>query len=312
MIVSASRRTDIPAFYSEWLVNRLQAGWVMVRNPLNLRQVSKISLSPELVDCVVFWTKDAAPLMKNLEFVESLGYSYYFQWTVTGYGRRIEPNLPKKSAIIRSFRELSGRIGPGRMVWRYDPVMVNSELTTDYHLRQFAGLCQDLQGYTDRCVFSYVDKYRKLGKRAAGLVDAGTNRQTLWDVAAGMAEIAGEHHISLEACCEEMDLSPLGIRPASCIDKRTIESITGYASNVQKAKGQRKNCGCAESVDIGAYDSCGHGCLYCYANSGERVVQENRQRHDSSSSLLIGHPCDSDHITERTMKSLNDRQDSLF
>ena len=312
MIISASRRTDIPAFYSEWLVNRLKAGSVLVRNPLNPGQVGKISLSPEVVDCIVFWTKNAAPLMRKLAVIESMGYSYYFQWTVTSYDRSIEPNLPAQADIIRSFGALSDRIGADRLVWRYDPVIVNHELTIEYHFRQFDLLCKKMQGHTHHCVFSYVDRYRKLGKRAAEILTADMDPQTMLNIAAKFAEIAGEYHISLEACCEEMNLEPFGIRPASCIDRQRVERIAGYAIKAQKAKGQRKNCGCLESVDIGAYDSCGHGCIYCYATSRGRITQENMLRHDKTSALLIGRPCDSDIISERTAKSLNERQNSLF
>ena len=311
MIISASRRTDIPAFYSDWFVKRLNAGYVYVKNPMNPAQISKIPLSTELVDCIVFWTKNAAPMMDKLDLIDSMGYPYYFQWTLTPYGKNVERNLPDKAKLIDSFRALSDKIGSHRTVWRYDPVIVNHQFPTEYHVQNFAKLCNSLQGYTHRCIFSYVDRYAKISKRAKGVVDSEADTQTMFKIAKSFSEIARLNNISLESCAEQIELDKFGIGHASCINRQIVENIVGHSIDAKKAQGQREFCGCIESVDIGAYDCCAHGCVYCYATSSEKAVAENMRQHDAESPLLIGKPCAENKITERGSKSLKKIQTSL-
>ena len=157
MILSVSRRTDIPAYYSAWFLNRLAEGFVLVPNPHNPRQLSRIPLSPETVDCIVFWTKNPAPMLDALPRIEAAGYPFYFQFTLTPYGPRTEPGLPPKEELVRAFWALSRRLGPKRVVWRYDPVMVDGRYPTAWHLERFEALCNALEGAAERCVFSFVD-----------------------------------------------------------------------------------------------------------------------------------------------------------
>ena len=165
MIVSASRRTDIPAFYSDWFFRRLEEGYLYVKNPMNPRQVSKILLSQDTVDCFVFWTKDPGPMMERLSVLDRLGYPYYFQFTLTPYGTDVEPGLPHKNELVRTFRELSCRLGPERVIWRYDPVLLSPSYTREYHFQWFSRLCGSLEGYTHTCVISFLDIYRKIKGR---------------------------------------------------------------------------------------------------------------------------------------------------
>jgi hypothetical protein len=312
MIISASRRTDIPAFYSEWFVNRLKAGFVYVKNPLNSKQISNILLTPDKVDCIVFWTKNAQPMLSSLDKIDGMGYSYYFQFTLTPYDRSLERNLGNKQEILQGFKRLSERIGKQRVIWRYDPIIINERFSVEYHLQSFDKLCYELCGYTTKCVFSYVDIYAKMGKLVKEIIGNQVGIDNMNKIAQGFANIAKENQIILETCSEEIDLSQYGIHHAACIDQKTIESITGYAINSKKDKNQRQACGCIESVDIGAYNSCFHGCIYCYATLNDRMIQNNRRCHDVHSPLLIGQPEINDKITDRLVKSLKSTQVPLF
>lgn len=160
MILSASRRTDIPNYYSDWFLHRIEEGFVYVRNPMNPHQISKINLSPEVVDCIVFWTKNPKPMLDRL--AELKAYSYYFQFTLTGYGTDIEAGVPhKKESIIPTFQSLSGKIGKEKVIWRYDPILFTDKYTPEYHLKAFEQIASALHGYTNKCVISFVDTYVK-------------------------------------------------------------------------------------------------------------------------------------------------------
>jgi len=287
MIISASRRTDIPAFYSEWLMGRLRAGYVNTRNPMNPRQEKRVGLSPESVDCIVFWSKDPAPLIKYLDEIDSMGYDYYFQFTLTPYGRDVEEGVRDKAEIAETFKALSERVGKYRVVWRYDPILISGLYDADHHVRAFARLCGELRGYTEKAVISFVDGYRKInpamklyGLRAP---DADENMY----IAREFAGIAAEHGLTIETCAEKADLSAFGIGRARCVDGALIERITGRILRDKYKKGvERENCGCMPSSDIGAYDTCVHGCAYCYANASLERARSNRSGHDPRAEFL--------------------------
>jgi len=310
MILSVSRRTDIPNYYSDWFYQRVKEGYCYVRNPMNARQISKISLSPEVVDCIVFWTKNPAPMMARLP--ELKAYRYYFQFTLTGYGRDVEPGVPhKKEVVIPTFQSLSREIGKERVIWRYDPILFTEKYTMEYHLSAFAQIAEALCGYTDKCVISFVDIYAKNRKSMDGLHCQAFPEEKLKEFAGKLNRIAGQYHIELATCAETMDLSECGISHNSCIDKRQIEKIIGCKISGAKDKNQRKECGCMESVEIGAYDTCKNGCLYCYANQSEAQVCRTTGLYDVNSPLLCGVVTEQDGITERKMKSLREEQISL-
>ena len=283
MIISASRRTDIPAFYAPWLLHRLREGYVLTRNPFNPAQARRVGLTPEEVDCIAFWTKDPAPLLPLLDELDALGYRYYFQFTLTPYGPELERNLRPKEEILRTFIELSGRLGPERVLWRYDPIILNDALSMDYHARKFQELCGRLQGYTRIVTISFVDVYHKLKTPLVREITDGE----IAELSAVLANTAGEHGLDIRACCEAMDLRPYGIRPASCIDRETVERLCGHAIDAKPDRNQRPGCGCLASVDIGAYNTCANGCVYCYANYSEKSVERNRGRHDTRGEMMV-------------------------
>ena len=170
MIISASRRTDIPAFYAEWMVRRLKEGYCTVANPFNRNQVTRISLKPEDVDAIVFWTRNPRPLMPYLDELDSRGYRYYFQFTILGYPREIDPKSPAAETAVTTFRELTERLGPRRVIWRYDPIVFTGITPPAFHQENFGRLAEALSGYTRRVVVSIVDMYRKIEKRLKEMV----------------------------------------------------------------------------------------------------------------------------------------------
>lgn len=303
MIISASRRTDIPAYYADWFLNRLRAGFVYVRNPINPRQISQVMLAPDVVDGIVFWTKNPLPMLGRL--AEMGDYPFYFQFTLNTYGRDVEPNIPQKDEVlIPAFRQLSSKIGREKVVWRYDPILFNQTYTMDYHLKAFKWLAQKLADYTEKCTVSFLDFYQKTERNTAPL---GLVMPSLAQKAAliqRFAEIAKEAGLALDTCAEAAGFEKFGIPPARCIDPERFERIGQYQLSVGKDKNQRPACGCAESVDIGAYDTCQSGCRYCYANRSPKAVTQNCRRYDPDSPLLCGEVAEGDVVRTRPPKSL--------
>ena len=286
MIISCSRRSDIPAFYSDWVFNRIREGYVQVRNPVNPKQVRRISLAPADVDCLVFWTKDPAPMLDRLHLLTD--YTYYLQFTLTPYGPDIESNLPAKTEIVDTFLRLSDKIGHQRTIWRYDPILLSKNMTIDNHLNRFEDLACRLSGYTDTCVISFMDMYRHIQNRMLDLSVRTPDKTEMRTLATGIARIAHAHKMKVETCAEEIDLNDLGIAHGRCIDDRLIATLTGRKFAAVKDKYQRELCGCAASVDIGEYNTCRHGCRYCYANINPKKIEMNCSRHDNRSPLLVG------------------------
>jgi DNA repair photolyase len=286
MIVSVSRRTDIPAFYSEWFFNRINEGFALVRNPMNHSQIRTVSLKPEDVDCIVFWTKNPRSIIPYLDKLNR--YHFYFQFTLTPYGQDIEPGLPDKTEIMDTFKRLSDKLGAHRVIWRYDPILLNEQYTVSFHVEHFGKMAHTLKGYTEKATISFIDFYSKIEQNMSKLKIEKINSEIKNDLAQQLAAIAHENSLAIDACAEDIDLSPYGITRARCIDGGLIEKTTGHPVDAPKDKSQRPECGCAASVDIGAYNTCRHGCLYCYANNNQSVVLKNMEAHNKLSPLLVG------------------------
>jgi len=311
LIISASRRTDIPTYYSAWFLKRIRDGYVYVRNPMNPRRISRISLSPSVVDGIVFWTKNPVPMMPHLDSLRD--YAYCFQFTVTSYGKDIEPNVPgKNDVILPAFRELSEKVGPERIIWRYDPILLTEKYTVDYHVQSFSGIAGRLSGYTHKCVISFVDFYRNTQSQLNGLGIFPMGEKQMYELAERLSEKARKYGITLESCAEEIDLTQFGIKHSHCIDGALFEKILNCKLNTAKDKNQRPECGCMESIDIGAYNTCRNGCRYCYANYIPNTVGKNAAMHNPESPLLIGEVTAEDRIVERQMRSLRENQLKLF
>lgn len=311
MIISASRRTDIPSFYSEWMLNRLKEKYVLVRNPMNIHQVSKIDISSSVVDAIVFWTKNPAPMLAHLD--ELKDYTYYFQFTLSSYGPDVERNLPSKNKIIiPTFQKLSKEIGKEKIIWRYDPIFFNEQYSIEYHCKYFEVLASKLGGYTEKCTVSFMDMYRNTERNVKALSIVKDTYEMQVELLQRFVEIAKEHGLYIDTCAEIGDFHSIGVEHAHCIDRERIERIGGFKLNVDKDANQRAECGCVASVDIGAYNTCKNGCLYCYANYSSNIVAKNFGMHNPQSPLLFGEIDSTDVIKERKVKSLINNQMNLF
>ena len=296
MILSISRRTDIPALYADWFCHRLSEGFVCVRNPMNPRQVSRISLRREDVDGIVFWTKNPVPMMNRLHLLD--GYPYYFQFTLTSCGRDMETNLPSKNdVLIPAFRDLAKKLGRHRVVWRYDPIFISEHYTPDYHIRYFTKMAEMLADSTEKCTVSFLDYYKNTRKTAPEV--RPPDEEEICRMMTAFSKTAKRVGITIDTCAEEADLSRYGITHAACIDTERLSRIAGIPINAPADKNQRKACGCASAVDIGAYNTCVNGCRYCYANYILPLAKENYRSHDPSSPLLIGNLTAEDRVTDR-------------
>jgi len=288
MILSASRRTDIPAFYTEWFMNRIREGSVCVINPFNKNQISRVNITPEVVDCMVFWSKDPRPLMKHLDEIDALGYKYYFQFTITAYRRDVELNLNKKE-IIKTFIELSEKIGKEKVILRYDPIFLTDNYSFDFHLKALDVLCDRLKDHTNKIVISFLDDYRKVASNMKGFNLQQLSERSMIEIAGALVEIASRYHLPMETCAEKIDLEELGINHAKCIDGELIEKIVKYPIKHKDKKDKNRDyCGCMKCIDIGQYDTCVHNCLYCYANVNKERARSNYKLHNPKSPVLFG------------------------
>lgn len=293
MIVSVSRRTDIPAFYADWFMRRIRDQYCVTVNPFNRNQRKRLSLRPEDVDAFVFWTKDPRPLMPHLPELDERGYRYYFQVTVNGYPDALEPRVPPLEQCLDSFRALAARLGPEKVVWRYDPVVLSNRTGVSYHVEQYARILEGLRTATRRCMVSFADEYRKAAAQFRRLAASGIVVQTVPDssqlrtLCTQMSRQAAQNGIRIYSCAEKLDLSPYGILPGKCIDDTLLLTLFGIRTAGAKDRSQRRECGCVASRDIGDYGTCLHGCAYCYAGTLESGLRR-RQGHDPESPSLCG------------------------
>ena len=288
MILSVSRRTDIPAFYPKWFVNRVRDGFVYVRNPFNADQISRIPLGEDIVDCIVFWSKNPEPIIEYLpEISEKYHGAFYFQYTVNAYGHDMEPAVPSLRKRIDTFKRLSDTYGPERVIWRYDPILLTETYSPAWHRKQFEIVFDELRHYTDTCVISFIDMYDKTVKNTRPYGISAPAAEEIDVLAAAFSSVARGSGVRIRTCAEGVDLNRYGIAPNSCIDQAQIERIIGCPIKAKPDR-QRDNCRCIECADIGLYNTCLHGCRYCYANYNTNQVQQAVAAHDDDSPLLAG------------------------
>lgn len=297
MIVSASRRTDIPALYPDWFFRRLEEGFVLVPNPMNPLQVGRVRLAPDTVEAFVFWTKNPEPMMPRLERLE--GYPFYFQFTLTPYGADLESDLPDKGHLADVFQQLSERLGPHRVVWRYDPILLSDRYTLRFHVAAFEKMAARLAGCTEQCTLSFVDRYPKNAREMDAHGISGVGDEEILRLAEAFSATGRKYGIALATCSEAVDLSGFGIGHARCVDPEMISRISGIPVGAKKDPNQRAACGCCASVDIGVYHTCTHGCAYCYANTSRERSLRNRAGHDPESPMLVGSPAEGARIIDR-------------
>ena len=299
MIINTGCRTDIPAFYAKWLMNRIREGYVLVRNPYNPNQVTKYNLSPEVVDCLAFCTKNPEPMLTYLDELDM--YKQYWFVTITPYGKDIEPNVPEKQKVIESFKKLSNHIGVDSIGWRYDPIFIGNGFDVSKHIECFENISRELKGYTHNCTISFLDLYEKV-KRNAPDIKPPTKEEQM-EIAKAFARIGKENDMVIHACCEKTYLSQYGLQCNGCMSQEIIEKAINNTLQPPKRKNLRQECNCLMGNDIGAYNTCGHLCKYCYANANKQSVIENMKKHDDNSPFLIGRSEPGDKITEAKQKS---------
>ena len=309
MIINTGMRTDIPAFYSEWLMNRIRVGFVCVRNPYYRLQVSKYSLSPEVVDCLAFCTKNPYPMIKYLDELKEK-YNMFWFVTITPYGKDLEPNVPPFEKVIEDFKTLSNKIGKNAVALRYDPILINEEYTAEKHIEMFDLFAKSLKGYTEDVTISFLDLYEKV-KRNAPNIRPPTNEEQKY-IAKEFVRIGKENNMIIHGCCENPNLKEVGIDITGCMSQEIVEKAIGFI--LKAPSGQSKRiitdgnngkpiCNCLMGNDIGDYNSCMHLCKYCYANFNKELVKENYKMHNPSSPFLIGESTPEDKITEPKQKS---------
>ena len=303
-VISASRKTDIPTYFSEWFLNCLEKGEFYIKNnPYDPRAVTHITFNKEDIDCIVFWTKNPGPMLSKIEKLNEFEIPYYFQFTITGYDEELEPNIPDRFTLIEQFRKLS-KLTNGRVIWRYDPIIINDKYTFNRHLMEFSYIAEALEDFTDRCVISFVDLYSHLGNQFKDINEIQSNRQDFINFCKELAYFANVYNMQLFTCAEDLAFEDIGIKRGSCIDKELIEKFCGYEIKVNKDKGQRTACLCAESIDVGRYNTCKNGCLYCYAGKNPSDINKNFSKYNSNSTILCDEIKPTDIITEKKLKSL--------
>ncbi len=296
MIISASRRTDIPAFYAQWFINRVRAGHCTVPNPFNRKQVFHIFLRPEDVGIIVFWTRNPQPLIPYLKELDQLGYRYYFQYTVMNNPRPIDAMTPSLSSSLKIFKKLSALIGPERVIWRYDPIVISNITDIEFHTDTYKHIAETLRNYPQRSVISLLDIYPKLKKRLKALKDNGVEivdynkkfDKRYDELLYALAGAAEQNKMEIVSCAEDPSLTKYNIHPGKCIDDNYIERVFGINVTHKKDPFQREACGCVASRDIGVYDTCLSGCQYCYATTSFEKAEALYRNHNPDSTSMVG------------------------
>lgn len=297
MIISASRRTDIPAFYAQWFINRVRAGHCAVPNPFNPRQVMRVSLRPADVDAIVFWTRSPRPLLRHLDELDDRGYRYYFQFTLLRSPRWLDQDGPAFAAALDTFQRLARRVGAERVIWRYDPIVFTSQTPLQFHVDTFGQIAAALRGSTRRAVISVMTPYRKVQRRLHALERQVGVRLAFYDplpdtcleqLARQLQAVAAASDMALVSCADETGLARWGVEAGKCVDDRLLRAQFGLDVPAGKDLSQRPTCGCVPSRDIGMYDSCLFGCVYCYATSSFARARANYRQHNPESPSLVG------------------------
>lgn len=308
MILNTGSRTDIPAYYSDWFYNRIEAGYVLVRNPYYPSQITKYLLSPDVIDVMVFCTKNPSPMLDRLSLLSAFDTFWFV--TITPYGTEIEPHVPPKEQVIASFWQLSAAIGSSRISWRYDPVLITDTYSIAHHIEQFHRMAEALSGYTTQCVVSFIDLYEKTKRNFRGVRSVTSEEQEV--LIEAFSKIAKENSLQIHLCCENANLIRENVDADGCMSKAVLEKALGCRLDVPKKKTARSECSCLLGADIGAYNTCGHGCLYCYANYDMETVAKNRKLHNTSSPLLIGELSEQDVVKSAEQKSWKNGQLDIF
>lgn len=309
MIINTGQRTDIPAFYSKWFMNRIREGYVLVRNPYYPSLVTKFLLNPDVVDVIGFCTKNPRPMFKYLD--ELKPFSQFWYISITGFDKDIEPNVPSIDKVIEDFKFLSYKVGKNAIALRYTPIIINEKYTLQRHIDTFEYITSKLDGYTSLAIFGFVDIYDKLKRNHPEIIDCDDSLKII--IAKEFLKIANKHHMELRLCSKEKWLSSYGIDVNGCMRLEDYERAIGFSlTPTKKMEARRGYCTCYLSNDIGSYNSCLHLCSYCYANGNPNLVLSNFKKHDEDSPFLIGNISPDDKIRLAKQESWKEIQGKLF
>lgn len=300
MILNTGGRSDTVQYYTDWLLRRFEEGYVLSRNPLFPNKVNRYELTSDKVDCVVFCSKNYKPILPRLHEITKRFHTY-FHYTITAYGKDIEPGVPSIDESMETLIQLSKQVGKQRVAWRYDPVLLTKDYTIERHLQTFERMAKILAPYIDRCIFSFVEMYKKLEVNMPELIPL--TAQDIETLVEGLGSIAGKYGIYIQTCGTNGDFTRWGIHSSGCMTLDILGSANGIVFKNLKHKGTRQGCHCIESRDIGAYDTCLNGCKYCYANKNPHKAFENYKLHDPMSPLLLGNLNPDDIVTQGIQKS---------
>lgn len=309
MIINTGGRTDTVQYYTKWLIKRFEEGYVFSRNPLFPNKVTSYELSPEKVDCVIFCSKNYEPILKEINKITEK-YNTYFHYTITAYEKDIEPGVPSIEKSIETLKKLSNIVGKERLAWRYDPILLTKKYTVQQHIETFEMMAKEIAPYIDRCIFSFVEMYKKLEKNMPEIIPLTDEDKNI--LAKSLGEISAKYGMHIQTCGTNKEFSKYGINISGCITTDIIGNANKTEFKDLKHKGMREGCHCIESRDIGAYDTCMNGCKYCYANTNPKKAFENYKYHNPNSPLLLGEIKETDTVQKGVQKTFLSKQCQIF
>ena len=307
MIINTGSRTDIPAFFHRWLLNRIDEGFVCTRNPYN-DDIYRYPLDSKIIDCLCFCTKNPKPLLKNIDELDDFNQFWFV--TITPYDKDIEVNVPDFKKVMKSFKELSEYLGINKVSWRYDPIFITEKYSLEYHIDKFEQMASELADYTNDCTISFIDLYQKVLRNFPEANEVTIEEQLV--IGENFSRIAKEYDIQMKTCVEGTLLDRFGFDSSGCMTQSVIEKAIGNNLKIPKGKYRIRECDCIFGRDIGAYNTCMHGCRYCYATVNPKRAQKNYKLHNPCSPLLIGNIKDSDIVKEVREPSYIDAQQKLL
>ena len=307
MLINTGSRTDIPAFYYKWFLNRIDEGFVYSKNPYN-NDIYSYPLDSNIIDCLCFCTKNPSHLVKRLGRLDEFRQFWFV--TITPYEKDIELNVPNYKKVIKSFKKLSGSLGVSKVSWRYDPIFINEKYSLDFHIDMFEEMACELGDYTNDCTISFIDLYAKVLRNFPEVGEVKTKDQLI--IGAEFSRIAQRYGLNMKTCVEGTLLDQFGFDSSGCMTQKVLEKAIGNNLKIPKGKYTIRDCNCLFGRDIGAYNTCMHGCKYCYANSNMKLVKKNQKLHNPDSPLLIGEVKDGDVVKEVREPSYVDTQTRLF
>lgn len=310
MIINVGGRTDIVNYYTPWLLKRLAEGYAYSRNPFAREQVYKLSLKPEDVDCLLFCSKNYQPILKHIGGIDEK-YNILCNYTITAYGKDIEPKVPTIDQSIKTLERLSDIVGANKILWRYDPILLTEKYTVEKHLETFEYIAERISPLVYRCIFSFVDMYKKVEENMPEIIPLTDEDKV--NLLEGIGEISKKYNLYIQSCATNESYEKYNIHTAGCTTREILEQAHNVVYKNVKGTGIRENCHCIPSRDIGAYNSCLSECKYCYANRKPEIPKNVIKLHDEKSPLLLGHLKENDNLIDtEVIRYIEPKQSTLF